>query len=100
MFSIFGDLDKCCITGSTYKDIHHCFCGANRHKCEKYGYVIPIHKKLHPNGVEFDKDFCKQITGKDRVELNNWIRAECQKDYESKHGTREDFINEFGRNYL
>lgn len=30
----------------------------------------------------------------------NKYKAKCQKDFESKHGSREDFIKVFGRSYL
>jgi hypothetical protein len=33
-------------------------------------------------------------------QLDLRLKQECQRRWEVKYGTREDFIREFGRNYL
>ena len=102
LWSIFTDNMRKCIF-SKYEDPidtpyprierHHVFGGAYKLKSEKYGYIAPLLKEYHPNGSE-----CANNDDWKATDL--WLKQICQKDYESKHGTREDFIEEFGRNYL
>lgn len=69
---------------------HHVFQGAYRKKAEHYGYVVNLCHSCHnvsPHGVHFDKT--KRIA----------LRQRCQREYEQTH-TRDQFIAEFGRNYL
>lgn len=92
LWSIFtDDMEHCYFTRSDRVERHHIYPGFNRKKCEKYGYVIPLRPDLHPNGAQ---------AGSTWKEIDNYLRRACQKDYEKNHGTREDFIKEFGRNYL
>ena len=71
---------------------HHVFFGAGRRKLsEKYGLKIYIHaNKCHRNG-------------ENAVHVNKDVRRETeragQQAFERVHGTREDFIRIFGRNY-
>jgi hypothetical protein len=66
---------------------HHIFNKFNKARSEKYGYMLKLcdscHKRIHADYELWDK-----------------YKAECQRDYESKHGSREDFIEEFTRSYL
>jgi hypothetical protein len=68
---------------------HHVFQGAYRKKAEQHGFVVRLCRECH--------------TGKDGVHSNKEkriaLRQRCQRDYEKTH-TREQFIAEFGRNYL
>lgn len=90
--SIFtDDMDHCYFTGSADIERHHVFGGFNRKRSERYGFIIPLRKDLHPNGV---------FAGKRAKELDIYMKQECQKWYEKNVGTREDFIAEFGRSYL
>lgn len=72
---------------------HHVFFGAGRRKLsEKYGLKIYIHgEKCHRNG-------------KNAVHINREIRRKTeeagQRAFEREHGSREEFIKIFGRNYL
>lgn len=92
LWSIFtDDMDHCIFTGSDKVERHHCYGGYNRTKSEKYGYVVPLRADLHPNGAQ---------AGENWKEIDTYLKQECQKDYEKNHGTREQFIEEFGRNYL
>ena len=92
LWSIFtDDMDHCIFTGSDRVERHHVFPGFNRAKCEKYGYIAPLAPQFHPNGVS---------AGENWKEIDTYLKQECQKDYEKNHGSREDFIKEFGRNYL
>lgn len=95
LWSIFTeDMDACMFTKSTYVERHHVFPGnANRKKCEKYGFIAPLRPDLHPNGVFFKRT-------EQSLKIDKYLRQECQKYYETHYGSREDFIEEFGRNYL
>lgn len=86
------DMDSCIFTGSTDIERHHVFGAYNRKKSEQYGYIAPLRRDLHPNGVFADKKNWKKI--------DMALKQECQAHYEKHHGSREDFIQEFGRSYL
>lgn len=90
--SIFtDDMDHCFFTGSPDVERHHVFGGFNRKRSEQYGFIIPLRKDLHPNGV---------FAGKQAKKLDLYMKQECQEWYEKNIGTREQFIQEFGRNWL
>lgn len=96
LWSIFTkDMNTCFYTGSNQVERHHCI-GKNKHNkelCELYGYIVPICRELHPNGAN-----CQHSDRTIAIDLE--LKQACQKDYEEKHGTRTDFIKEFGRSYL
>lgn len=101
--SIFTDnMDECIFTGSYEVERHHVFGGSNRSRCEVYGYVVPLRKDFHPNGVHFKKTIEMETILKvlGYPSIDNYLKCKCQEDYEEKHGTREQFIKEFGRSYL
>lgn len=94
LWSIFtDDMEHCYFTGSPEVERHHVFGAANRDKSEKYGYVIPLHPTLHPNGARFKYT-------KENRKIDLYLKQRCQRDYEKYHGTREDFIKEFGKSNL
>lgn len=69
---------------------HHVFQGAYRKKAERHGFVVNLCHYCHnepPMGVHHNKE--RRIA----------LRQTCQKEYEQTH-TRNQFIAEFGRNYL
>lgn len=72
--------------------IHHIFFGtANRKKSEAYGltvYLCPYHHNLGQKCVHN----CAQ--------MDLMLKREGQKYFETNIGSREKFIQEFGRNYL
>ncbi len=74
-------------------DRHHIFGGPNRKKSEKYGLVVDLcHSRCH-------------IFGKDAAHANaetmRTLRQYGQrKAMEENDWTVEDFIREFGKNYL
>ena len=83
--------DTCVVCGSPNIELHHVIYGtANRALSESFGYVIPLCREHHTGkcGIHFDK-----------VLDLHW-KQEAQRDFERRHGTREDFIKVFGRNYL
>ena len=92
LWSIFtDDMDHCPYTKSPYVERHHVFGSFNRKRCEKYGFVIPLRHDLHPNGVMANDNWQK---------LDLHLKQECQRYYEKHIGTREQFMQEFGRNWL
>ena len=53
--------------------------------------IAPLRPDLHPNGV---------FAGKDAKDVDTALKRLSQQYYETHYGTREQFISEFGRNYL
>jgi hypothetical protein len=93
--SIFtDDMEHCMFTGSPYIERHHVFGGtANRKKCEKYGFIAPLRRDLHPNGASFEPT-------EENKKIDRYLKAECQKWFEQNIGTREQFREEFGKSWL
>lgn len=71
---------------------HHVFSGPNRKLSEKYGLKVYLH------GITCHRE------GADSAHKNKIVRkalqAAGQKSYESVHGSREDFVKIFGKNYV
>lgn len=95
LWSIFtDDMDTCVITGRTdHIERHHIFGGRMglRTKSEAYGFVIPLHESVHPNGA-----FCSVDNWK---ELDHQFKRACQEYYMENYGSRDDWYREFGRFY-
>ncbi len=71
---------------------HHVFGGANRKLSEKYGLKVRLcGQKCHENGPDAVHK---------NIKINRAIQAAGQEAFEAVHGTREDFMKIFGRNYL
>lgn len=87
------DMDHCFFTGSPHCHIHHIFCGSKRKLSEKRGFVIPLVYYLH----EFGENSVHENPNKG---LDLMLKQKAQMYYESHYGSREDFISEFGKNYL
>lgn len=88
-----NDKGVCFLCGKwTATENHHIFEGGNRKKSDKDGLTVFLCHYCHnesPNGVHFNREFdihLKQIGQK------AWM------DYYGK--TVEDFIREYGKNYL
>lgn len=77
---------------SRWIEKHHIFNGAYRKKSEKYGLVIDLCHYYHnepPNGVHFNSDKMKKLKRYGQLKAmseNGW--------------TVEEFIHQFGKNYL
>lgn len=106
MKSIFtDDFNRCYITG-VYRtrgriEVHHIYPASNRKRSDKYGFCIPLLASIHPNGSSANNKECFLLTGMTLKELDTMLKKKCQLYYETKLGkTRDEFINEFGRNYL
>ena len=95
LWSIFTeDMDTCILTGRTDNiERHHIFGGrlGLKTKSEAYGFIVPLHESVHPNGAK--------CTSKDWKELDHRLKKACQEYYEENYGTRDDWYREFGRFY-
>lgn len=86
-------MERCFLCGRTdWIEHHHIFGGANRKKSTKYGLIVPLCRWCHnesPGGVHHNKDamlFLHQYGQRKVMAEQGW--------------SIEDFIREFGRNYL
>lgn len=94
LWSVFtDDMDHCYFTGSPYVERHHIWEGRQGYKgkSEEYGFVIPLRYDLHPNGARASQ------AGR---ALDIKLKQMAQEYYEEHYGTREQFMEEFGKNYL
>ena len=98
---LVDDMETCPYTGYGGRDIerHHIFGGANRDKSEFYGFVLPLAPWVHPNGARFDEKLCKATTGRTRREIDLHMKQWAQTYFEMNIGSRERFMNEFGRSW-
>lgn len=88
---ITEDLEHCIICGNPYVHIHHVFFGtANRKLSDKYKLIVPLCQEHHTgrNGVHFDR------------QLDLLIKGMGQNAFEEHCGSRGEFRQIFGRNYL
>jgi hypothetical protein len=74
-------------------DEHHVFNKSEKKKSEKYGLIVYLHhRKCHIFGSE---------SVHQNAEVNNRVKAQAQKMAMEVHGlSMEDWLKEFGRNYL
>lgn len=84
---------QCFVTGKEYGalDRHHCLHGWRRKKADQYGLWVwldhDVHMKLHSHCAPYES-------------LDDALKIAAQKVYEEQIGTRDDFIREFGCNYI
>lgn len=111
LWSIFTeDMDTCYFTGRKDVERHHIFGAHNRNRSEEYGYVIPLSACLHTNGASVDNDMIQIMTNcKDIKELDTMLKKACERHYIKALIDKDDvseqeainqWIEEFGRNYL
>jgi len=79
-------------------EVHHIFGGYNRDRSTRYGYVVPLLYTEHPNGSWARANWVRE--GDRLSEIDMRLKQMAQAHYEEHHGSREDFIHEFGRSYL
>lgn len=85
---ITDDMDHCFLCGAPKQNIHHCIHGyANRKHSDRLGLVIPV---CFP---------CHQAIHHDR-KLDLRVIQNAQRVFENKIGTRKEFMEIFGKNYL
>lgn len=88
-FSILtNNLNQCYICKASKNDLHEIFGGCRRQVSMKYGLVIPVCRNCHT-----------------RIENNEEIKLKMKQDAEKKwleyyNKSIEDFIREFGKNYI
>lgn len=74
-------------------DRHHCFGGALRSKSEKYGLVVDLcHHDCHIFGAE-----AVHRNEENRLKVQRWAQRKAMRE---QGWNTDDFIREFGRNYL
>lgn len=93
MRSVVQDQKECLVCGTNQGlHLHHIFYGtSNRKQSDKYGLTVWLcgpHHNLSNDGVHFNRD------------LDLTIKREAQHKFEEIYGTREFFIQEFGKSYL
>lgn len=93
MKSVLQSEKLCYVCGTPLNlHCHHVFGGtANRKKSEKYGLKVWLcarHHNMSEEGVHFDPL------------LNRAIEMKAQQYFERHIGSHEEFMKEFGRNYL
>ena len=101
LHSIFTDnMDKCIVTGIEASEdnrngieIHHIFSGTDRPRSELFGFCVPLHRSVHPNGAF--------RTDKNWMELDHWLKRKCQEYFieVAQLGDRDDWYKLFGRFY-
>lgn len=85
---IANKLDECYLCGSMASELHHIFFGnKQRDWSEKYSLKVPLCRHCH------------NLAHKYR-EINYMLKEIGQKTFEEKVGTRKEFMNIFGENYL
>ena len=91
--SLMSNIKTCYICGSPNMiHKHHIFGGANRKKSERDGcwcYLCAYHHNMSNEGVHFDRD--KDLRLKKKCEAR-WML------YYNK--SKDDFIREYGKNYI
>lgn len=86
------DMDHCYFSGSNIVERHHIFCGDYKEASEKYGYIIPLTPDRHPNGASYNQ--------KKYPDMDMYLKQLAQLHFEKNHGSREDFIEIFGKSRL
>lgn len=83
---------ECYLCGKQgYTHLHHIFDGPNRKWSTKYGLVVYLCVDCHnvpPNGVHHN------------IQRMRSLQAAGQKQFEKQTGSRELFMQIFGRNYI
>lgn len=74
-------------------DRHHCFGGALRSKSEKYGLLVDLcHHDCHIFGAE-----AVHRNEGNRLMVQRWAQRKAMRE---QGWSTDDFIREFGKNYL
>lgn len=92
MKTVLQSEKECIVCGTTLNlHLHHVFFGSRRKLSDKRGltvYLCARHHNMSNEGVHHNRI------------LDLKLKKFAQKYYEDNYGTREDFIKEFGKNYL
>lgn len=92
MKSIIQEEKRCYFTGAEYGlHEHHVFKGSRRKLSEQYGLKVwlryDVHRLLHDHNAPYET-------------AENDLKAIAQQAFEDQGGTREEFMQHFGVNYL
>ena len=94
MKSVISNERYCLVCGTPFNlERHHIFFGNPRRKLsEEYGFWVYLCAEHHrgTSGVHGNKGH----------ELDQGLRRMAQTIWEKDYGTRDEFIEKFGRNYL
>lgn len=93
MQTILSDDTVCLVCGTPlHLHKHHVYGGRGRRELsERYGcwcYLCAYHHNMSSHGIHYDPA------------LDLRVKAECQRRWEKRFGSREDFIRTFGKSYL
>lgn len=94
-FSVLqDDLSSCFVTGSPNVAVHHIFPGTGRRRlCEDYGFMVALEPRYH-NMSSYS------VHSVPNAGLDLQLKQMAQRYFEAHYGTREKFIEKFGRSYL
>lgn len=94
MVSVFQNKKECfaCKTTTCLND-HHIFPGSRRKISEKYGFKVFLCVNHHTI-------FKESVHQNPNKGLDLELKQMAQEYYEEHIGTREDWMREFGKNYL
>lgn len=87
------DMHSCYVTKLNVVHIHHVFNGSRKKASEKYGFMVPLHPILHTMGPD-------SVHMAPNKGLDLQLKQKCQKYFEENYGSRQEFIDIFGRSYL
>ena len=83
--------EVCVICGNPNIQRHHIIGGtANRRISDKHKYIIPLCMEHHTGGNGIHRNRGMDLRWKELAQMH----------FEKHKGTRQDFINEFGKSYL
>ena len=94
LWSVFTkDMTHCYFTGTPSCHRHHIFYGPYRKKSEQYGFISPIAYYLHEHETD-------SVHENPNHGLDLQLKQMAQRYWEEHYGTREEFIQTFGKNRL
>ena len=83
--------ESCQLCGSFRQlETHHIFNQAYKKKSEKYGFLLTLCNSCHTG---------RKDSVHNNADLRKELKRMAQTEFEKTH-SREEFISEFGRNYL
>lgn len=92
MKSVMQAKKECYVSGATgYLEEHHIFGASNRKLSEKYGLKVWLSHDYHRG---------KYGVHSGNKDLADELHRAGQQAFEERFGSREDFVQIFGRNYL
>lgn len=91
-------MDRCLLCGMEWGiEYHHIFEGPFRKKSTKYGLVVPLCVFCHRVGRDSIHEGYTDLARKRKELLKKYGQSKVMHE---QGWTKEDFIREFGRNYL